>query len=216
MASGSSQTASAQVAVTASDSNVVSDARLHKSPLWRHVRLVEKNGTTCGNARSQCLYCNQMIPGSYSRVRTHCLYCNQMIPGSYSRVRTHSLQEEGKGTAMCTAATQEMLDQFHREDKVAKASTETNMPRTVPMPVHLTVPSGLPSGAKASKKKKQTGIIECFHLELRQMADAIIARMFYIGGLPFNLVRNPKYREAFNFTATNDLGGYVPPGIKKT
>jgi hypothetical protein len=198
MASGSSQTASAQVAVTASDSNVVSDARLHKSPLWRHVRLVEKNGTTCGNVRSQCLY------------------CNQMIPGSYSRVRTHSLQEEGKGTAMCTAATQEMLDQFHREDKVAKASTETNMPRTVPMPVHLTVPSGLPSGAKASKKKKQTGIIECFHLELRQMADAIIARMFYIGGLPFNLVRNPKYREAFNFTATNDLGGYVPPGIKKT
>jgi hypothetical protein len=86
-----------------------------------------------------------------------------------------------------------MLDQFHREDEATKASTETNMPRIVLMPVHLTVPSGLPSGAKASKKKKQAGIIECFHLELRQMADAIIARMFYVGGLLFNLARNPKY-----------------------
>jgi hypothetical protein len=73
MASGSPQAASAQVAVTGSDSNVVSDARLHKSPLWRHVRPAEKNGTTCGNARSQCLYCNQIIPRSYSRVRTHLL-----------------------------------------------------------------------------------------------------------------------------------------------
>jgi hypothetical protein len=35
------------------------------------------------------------------------------------------------------------------------------------------------------------------------MADAIIARMFYTRGLPFNLVRNLNYREAFNFTATN-------------
>jgi hypothetical protein len=80
-------------------------------------------------------------------------------PWGYSRARAHLLQEEGKGAAICTAATQEMLDQFHREEEAAKAATEANMPRIVPMPVHLTVPSGLPSGARASKKKNQAVII---------------------------------------------------------
>ncbi|GJN39978.1 hypothetical protein PR202_gb29135 [Eleusine coracana subsp. coracana] len=47
------------------------------------------------------------------------------------------------------------------------------------------------------------------------MADALIARMFNTGGLPFNRTRNPNYQAAFNFVATNDMGGYVPPRIKK-
>jgi hypothetical protein len=58
-------------------------------------------------------------------------------PWGYSRVRAHLLQV-GKGAAICTAATQEMLDQFHREEAAAKAATEANMPRTVPMLVHQT------------------------------------------------------------------------------
>ncbi|GJN03006.1 hypothetical protein PR202_ga20403 [Eleusine coracana subsp. coracana] len=186
--------ASAQPAASAGD-NSVSDARLRKSPLWKHVKLVEKNGVTGGNARSQCLY------------------CNHMIPGSYYRVRAHVLKEEGKGVGICTAATQEMVDMFRREEEAAKAATEANVARTVPMLVHLTVP---PSGARASsKRKKQTGIAESFNLKTRQMADAIIARMFYTGGLPFHLARNPNSREAFNFIASHDLGGYVPPSIKK-
>ncbi|XP_062206144.1 uncharacterized protein LOC133908024 [Phragmites australis] len=47
------------------------------------------------------------------------------------------------------------------------------------------------------------------------MADALIARMFYTSGLPFNLARNPNYLAAFTFLANNDLGGYVPPGYNK-
>jgi len=47
------------------------------------------------------------------------------------------------------------------------------------------------------------------------MADAIIARMFYTGGIPFNLARNPNYRSSYNFVANHDMGGYVPPGINK-
>ncbi|GMI75200.1 hypothetical protein like AT1G79740 [Hibiscus trionum] len=35
--------------------------------------------------------------------------------------------------------------------------------------------------------------------------------MFYTGGLPFNLARNPHYQRAFAFAVTHDIGGYVPP-----
>ncbi|KAM0060592.1 hypothetical protein Hdeb2414_s0004g00125941 [Helianthus debilis subsp. tardiflorus] len=35
--------------------------------------------------------------------------------------------------------------------------------------------------------------------------------MFYIGGLPFNLTRNPHCLGAFQFVAANKSDGYVPP-----
>jgi hypothetical protein len=65
-----------------------------------------------------------------------------------------------------------------RCSRAAKATTEASTQRSAPMPVQL------PLSTKTSKKKKQTYILESFHLELRQMADAIIARMFYTGGSP--------------------------------
>jgi hypothetical protein len=39
--------------------------------------------------------------------------------------------------------------------------------------------------------------------------------MFYTGGLPFNLARNPHYHRAFQFAAANKIAGYVPPGFDK-
>jgi hypothetical protein len=47
------------------------------------------------------------------------------------------------------------------------------------------------------------------------MTDAMIARMFYTGGVPFNLARNLNYRASYNFVASRDMGGYVPPGVNK-
>ena len=148
-----------------------SDERLRKTPLWRHVKLLEKNASSGGNAKSQCLY------------------CDHIIPGSYFRVRAHLMREPGKGTSICGAATPEMVDQFRKEEEAARVSADGSSRRSVPMLVQLsasTSSSGLlpPTGSKASsKKKKQSGILESFYIELRQMADAIIARMFYTGGL---------------------------------
>ncbi|CAI9271764.1 unnamed protein product [Lactuca saligna] len=39
--------------------------------------------------------------------------------------------------------------------------------------------------------------------------------MFYTGGLPFNIARNPHYVMAFQFAANNKIDGYVPPGYNK-
>jgi hypothetical protein len=47
---------------------------------------------------------------------------------------------------------------------------------TIPLPVQQ-------GSARAWKRKKQTGIEESFHTEIRQKPDALIARMFYSAGL---------------------------------
>ncbi|CAN7119656.1 unnamed protein product [Brassica rapa subsp. narinosa] len=39
--------------------------------------------------------------------------------------------------------------------------------------------------------------------------------MFYSGGLPFNLARNPHYHRSYQFAAENKIDGYVPPGYNK-
>ncbi|KAL6661947.1 hypothetical protein ACP70R_001331 [Stipagrostis hirtigluma subsp. patula] len=97
---------------------------------------------------------------SGGNAKSVCLYCNHGIPGSYSRVRAHLMKEAGKGTSICSAVTPEMLEVFRKQELAAKAVTDSASRRSVPMP-----------------KKKQTGILESFHLELRQMADALIARI---------------------------------------
>ncbi|KAI0516280.1 hypothetical protein KFK09_008952 [Dendrobium nobile] len=47
---------------------------------------------------------------------------------------------------------------------------------------------------------------------MREQLDGEIARMFYSAGLPFNLARNPHYKNAFTYACNNNLAGYVPPG----
>ncbi|KAG8376087.1 hypothetical protein BUALT_Bualt09G0027000 [Buddleja alternifolia] len=65
------------------------------------------------------------------------------------------------------------------------------------------------------KKRKVAGdgpLEKAFNLREREILDGEIARMFYSGGLPFNLARNPYFVRAFTFAANTDIKGYVPPG----
>ncbi|XP_039050202.1 uncharacterized protein LOC120191296 [Hibiscus syriacus] len=52
-------------------------------------------------------------------------------------------------------------------------------------------------------------------MNTRAQLDEEIVRMFYTGGLPFNLARNPHYHKAFTFAATHNIPDYVPPGYNK-
>ncbi|KAL0435964.1 UNVERIFIED_CONTAM: hypothetical protein Sradi_0304300 [Sesamum radiatum] len=64
-------------------------------------------------------------------------------------------------------------------------------------------------------KKRKVGssaLEKAFNFQVREQLDSEIARMFYSGGLPFNLARNPYYVRAFSFAANNNIAGYVPPG----
>ncbi|KAG8377295.1 hypothetical protein BUALT_Bualt08G0014400 [Buddleja alternifolia] len=65
------------------------------------------------------------------------------------------------------------------------------------------------------KKRKVAGdglLEKAFNLRDREILDGEIARIFYSGGLPFNLARNPYFVRAFTFAANTDIKGYVPPG----
>ncbi|XP_050376408.1 uncharacterized protein LOC126793822 [Argentina anserina] len=70
------------------------------------------------------------------------------------------------------------------------------------------------SGGDIGKKRKtvagSSSIEKAFQNSAREECDAEIARMFYTGGLPFNLARNPHYRNSYIRAST--LPGYVPPG----
>ncbi|KAL0439095.1 UNVERIFIED_CONTAM: hypothetical protein Slati_2392500 [Sesamum latifolium] len=64
------------------------------------------------------------------------------------------------------------------------------------------------------KKRKVGGdsaLKKAFNFQVREQLDSEIARMFYSGGLPFNLARNLYYVTAFSFAANNNIDGYVPP-----
>lgn len=96
-------------------------------------------------------------------------------------MKTHLLKIANKGVKICTKVTMPILEELRNEVAAFEAATTLGTPRSVPLPMELSfspTSTGLPpSGAKTSKKKK-SGIVESFHLELRQLADAYIAIMF--------------------------------------
>ena len=53
---------------------------------------------------------------------------------------------------------------------------------------------------------------KAFQNNARHELDNKIARMFYIGGFPFNFARNPYYHSSYSYVATHSIQGYVPPG----
>jgi hypothetical protein len=54
-----------------------------------------------------------------------------------------------------------------------------------------------------------------WQMQDRKHLDALIARAFYSGDIPFNFARNPYLREAFTFAASNSVTGYQMPGYNK-
>jgi len=73
-----------------------------------------------------------------------------------------------------------ILEQLHREVAEAEALVNGRQPNNIPLPTQ-TGSAGTTSNK--GKRRKQTGIEESFHTENRQQADALIARMFYSGGM---------------------------------
>ncbi|PRQ18377.1 putative ribonuclease H-like domain-containing protein [Rosa chinensis] len=63
------------------------------------------------------------------------------------------------------------------------------------------------------KRKGVSGPLEkAFNNNAREQLDCEIARMFYTGGLSFNLAKNPHYIRSYNRAASCPIPGYRPPG----
>ncbi|KAL4574879.1 hypothetical protein LXL04_021719 [Taraxacum kok-saghyz] len=116
-----------------------------------------------------------------------CNFCSETRKGSYYRVRAHLIGEK---------------DDEYDKKKAESQAKEVQLP--------------CEAGGRFKKRKGiSTPIEKAFGVEIRDQLDQEIARMFYTGGLPFNLARNPNYVRAFQFAATNKIDGYVPPGYNK-
>ena len=133
MASGSSRSPTVQSANT--DSRVapnptVADERLRRTPLWKYVKVIQKNSTTGGNARSECLFCGHVIPGSYFRVRAHLL----KIPN--------------QGVSIRRKVTVPILEQLHKEVARGEDIINAHLPNNIPLPTQT-------GSAQASNRKKK-------------------------------------------------------------
>jgi len=113
-------------------------------PLWRHVKIIQSNGPSGGNTKSECLFCEKIISGSYTRVMAHLL----KIPRQC--------------VSICRKVIVPILEQLHRE--VAEAEALVNgQPNNIPLPTQ-TGSAGTTSNK--GKRRKQTGIEVSFSLTM--------------------------------------------------
>ena len=80
-------------------------------------------------------------------------------------------------------------------------------------------PVGLPTSSSSislppseAKKRRGNTVDALFNMGAREELNAIIARIFYYGGLLFNFARNPYYAMALTYAANSSISGYISPG----
>ncbi|GKC30552.1 hypothetical protein Tco_1037846, partial [Tanacetum coccineum] len=178
---------------TSSSESVSSSQSTDKAPLWDYVtrvsKAVEKGGTW----------------------KFTCNFCEETKQGSYSRVRAHLLQISKQGIATCKRVTPTALIEMKKKEKEYEDAKSNSAPKDVPLPCRG-------QDLENTFKKRKTSsypLVRAFDVDTRTQLDQEIARMFFTGGLPFNVARNPYYLRAFTFAANQNLGGYVPPGYNK-
>ncbi|KAG5521605.1 hypothetical protein RHGRI_033985 [Rhododendron griersonianum] len=170
------------------------------NPLWSYVTKLEKLGDQGGNTLWQCNFCSVVKKSSYTRVRGHLLKLSN-------------------GIGPCQNVTKEVLATMRKLDEKIKARMKENAPKKVPLPLS-TRSSGFVLEGYETKKQRTSGrrsettspVEKAFDRGKRDQLHAKIARLFYSGGVPFNLARNPYYVSSYQFAANNPLSGYIPPG----
>lgn len=157
-------------------------------PLWNYVTKLEKLGATGGTWRFKCSFCDEVRQGSYSRVKAHLLAL------------------KGQGISICRRSTMTDKLEMQKLENEFELKKSLSGRRAVPLPCE-----------SVSKKRKSciSPIVASFGIQARDQLDQEIARMFYTGGVPFNLARNPSYHWSYQFAAASKLDGYVPPSYNK-
>ncbi|XP_056692174.1 uncharacterized protein [Spinacia oleracea] len=159
------------------------------SPLLKYATKVEKTGK--GGGSTQVL----------------CLVCGSTYQGTYTRVKAHLLEIKGKGVGPCQDVGVVLMRELKMLDEEAEKRKGRKELNKVPLPTESTDPS--------LKKRKENPISSLYNVSERSILDAEISRMFFTGGLPFNLARNPHYLSSFKYAANHNLTGYVPPSYNR-
>ncbi|GLJ40751.1 hypothetical protein SUGI_0842620 [Cryptomeria japonica] len=165
------------------------------SEAWKHVT---RNGT-----HIKCNICQANIIGTLTRLRDHFL-ANTGGPGG--------------GVQACIGATPELKAILEKElaasivGKMKKAQKKQRIEGDISRFTSAMSSSSMQS--EAASVPKQSGTLNNFWkpVEKQQVADAV-ADLFYTSAIPFNVARNPHFRNAVQKIA--EFGkGYTPPGPK--
>ncbi|KAG6523798.1 hypothetical protein ZIOFF_013685 [Zingiber officinale] len=167
------------------------------SPLWKFVTKVEKAGG--GNVTWSC--------NIYTKA----------YKGSYSRVKAHLLKQKGAGIAGCAAVTMDQMKRMQQLMDDEELRKKNSKPKEVSLP-SSSASSNMASKSSFSgpmqnddptltkKRKRQLGPLEkAFNLNARDELHSEIARLFYTGGLSFNIARNPHYVRAFSLATQRTI-----------
>ena len=89
------------------------------------------------------------------------------------------LRITGGGIKICPKVTKSVLGQLKNEVAKATDDTDKSKPKDVPLPVPTTT-----VGFSMKKRPRRGSTLEkAFDMETRNQLDAMIARLFYSGGL---------------------------------
>ncbi|KAG6521801.1 hypothetical protein ZIOFF_018934 [Zingiber officinale] len=170
------------------------------SSLWKFITKVEK-AVGGGN-----------VTWSYN-------ICTKVCKGSYSRVKAHLLKQKEAGIAGCTAVTMDQMKCMQQLVNDAELRKKNSKPKEVSFP-SSSASSNMASKLSFSgpmqnddltvtkKRKGQLGSLEkAFNLNTRDELHSKIARLFYTGGLSFNIARNPHYVCPFSLATQRTIPG---------
>ncbi|VFQ71214.1 unnamed protein product [Cuscuta campestris] len=101
----------------------------------------------------------------------------------------------------------------NEEDEYEKMKKNLQ-PKDVPLPCGFVIDVDV-SYKKRKQDVQSNPIMKCYDVDARTQLDQEIGRMYFTGGLSFNLARNPHYLRSYAFAASHNLPGYVPPGYNK-
>jgi hypothetical protein len=201
--SGSGSASGSSTASSTSTSRFCSTGELDdKYPLWSYVSIIETRKGGGGNRRWKCNF------------------CQKDFSGSYSRVKIHLLKNGGDGISACTKVTTEYLSELKRVVQLAEERQQARNVR-VPLPGSSSFPTppvpSFATGTSDALKRRKTGptgpLEEQFKNDQRNQVRSEIARMFYSGGVPFHLARNPYYVSSYSMAAKfGPIDGFIPPG----
>ncbi|GLJ54711.1 hypothetical protein SUGI_1175250 [Cryptomeria japonica] len=163
------------------------------SEAWKHVT---RNGT-----HIKCNMCQANIIGTLTRLRDHFL-ANKGGPGG--------------GVQACTGATPELKAILEKElaastvGKMKKAQKKQRIEGDISRFTSAMSSSSVQS--EAASVPKQSGTLNNFWKPVeKQQVDDAVADLFYTSAIPFNVARNPHFRNAVQKIA--EFGkGYTPPG----
>ncbi|KAG8387950.1 hypothetical protein BUALT_Bualt02G0074500 [Buddleja alternifolia] len=183
-------------------------------PLWRYVTKMKKTTEGGGN-----------VPFT-------CNFCKKTYKGSYSRVKSHLLRFVGSGIKSCPKVTTSQLTEMSNLENEAMQRRERGHSKMVPLsrPVscfsrtssHYESMDAINSSFRREvfepRKRKvggNTPLETSSDFQAKEQLDSEIAKMFYSGGLPFSLARNPYFIRAFSYAASNHIANYVPPSYNE-